>query len=121
MSSHFRRKHFKNTLNTYLFSVGVCGCQNLTDQILHNFARSLQKRQKLEKLCFLNNFPVISGTFSKNCRSLFKNANWIPGPVVLELRNCPMGTFLGRFDKFLTEKKVFFKHSASFFRKFKVF
>ena len=49
MSYHFRREHFKNTLNTYLFFVSFCGYQNKTNQF---FARSRQKRQNLENFAF---------------------------------------------------------------------
>ena len=62
MSYHFRKKHFKNTSNTYLFFVGLCVYQNLTINFLNNFARNREKRQKWKFLLFrqlfgqLNNF-----------------------------------------------------------------
>ena len=51
LSSHFKRKHFKNTLNTYLFFVGQCGCQNVTNHIfiIMNEKSKLDKNVKLRK------------------------------------------------------------------------
>ena len=64
MSSHFRRKHFKNTRTPYLFFVGLCGYQNLTQsfsfiifcEVVENV--TIWKILIFRQLCsHLRNFP----------------------------------------------------------------
>ena len=65
MLSYFRRKHFKNILNTYLFFVGFCG---------HNqfFVRTLQNSKNSENFAFPTTLRSFEEFFQKTADVVLK-------------------------------------------------
>ena len=77
------------------------------------FCAKSPKTSKFEEVCFFDNFAIIWGTFLKNCKCLFKNVYWIPGPVFLELQNWSKG-LQKSIQTFQIHQKLTFTYFKSF-------